>query len=187
MSRLRRFVTHYLRGRRRIPKTRPDDEILTDTDAGSGSGSAEAWTLAVSDLDDACGTTLLDVGGRLLLDDAHAEATWYVDLFHPWDGAGSPPASRLQAYRAVLCARARMAVLDHHRSPVPGRVPHPRIAHGTVLPSTSPIERPRARILGRHPHDHAAPDITVWTHERAPVDRADAGPPVEPGTAGHTS
>lgn len=53
---------------------------------------------------------LEQLGGRDLLDDAQAEARWYVNLFHPWDGNDDEPVERLYARLDILerrCARAR--------------------------------------------------------------------------------
>lgn len=41
--------------------------------------------------------------------DACAEATWYVDLFHPWDGEGGEPCGRLRARCTILAQRLARA------------------------------------------------------------------------------
>ena len=53
--------------------------------------------------------TLLNIGGRALLDDARAEATSYVDMFFPWDGTGPVPPARRDAWWEVIAFRALKA------------------------------------------------------------------------------
>ena len=56
-----------------------------------------------------CEAALCWLGGRQLLRDARAEATWYVNLYYPWDGAGTVPPTRALAWLAVLQQRRRHA------------------------------------------------------------------------------
>ncbi|RZT88750.1 hypothetical protein EV383_5695 [Pseudonocardia sediminis] len=59
-----------------------------------------------------CEVTLLDIGGKELLDDARAEATTFADLYHPWDGVGVPPTARLEAWWYVMGARVQKALSE---------------------------------------------------------------------------
>ncbi|MET0190643.1 MAG: hypothetical protein ABW212_16700 [Pseudonocardia sediminis] len=56
-----------------------------------------------------CEAGLLRAGGRELLCDALVEATWYADLFHPWDGCGAEPCARAAARLSILERRLERA------------------------------------------------------------------------------
>jgi hypothetical protein len=60
---------------------------------------------------------LLDLGGKWLLDDAHYEASQYVNDSYPWDREGDEPGERVSAYLAVLWQRAEQARGESQRRP----------------------------------------------------------------------
>ena len=57
----------------------------------------------------ACQLALARRGGTALVDDACIEASWYVDMLHPWDGRGGEPDARVHAWLSILVARRLLA------------------------------------------------------------------------------